>query len=129
MSTDAVFAEPDWDTLVIDYPDLAAVRAYTRYITDHVIRNDPVGRQLPRLAAQAGFRVVNVIPVASRAGDLIVPADRECWRDWILVAAVDLAASSAGARPRASISLPRAVAHLRALTVSDGEAGGGVERA
>ena len=29
----AVFAEPDWDTLVIDYPDLATARAYTRYIT------------------------------------------------------------------------------------------------
>ncbi len=29
----AVFAEPDWETLVIDYPDLATARAYTRYLT------------------------------------------------------------------------------------------------
>lgn len=43
----AVFAEPDWDTLVIDYPDLATARAYTRYITDHVIRNPAIGRQPP----------------------------------------------------------------------------------
>ena len=61
----AVFAEPDWDTLVIDYPDLAAARAYTRFITDRVIRNPVIGRQLPRLAAEAGFRVQRVIPVTA----------------------------------------------------------------
>jgi ubiquinone/menaquinone biosynthesis C-methylase UbiE len=53
----AVFAEPDWDTLVVDYPDLATARAYTRYICDHVVRNAALGRQLARLAAGAGFRV------------------------------------------------------------------------
>jgi SAM-dependent methyltransferase len=52
----AVFAEPDWDTLVIDYPDLPTARAYTRYVTDHVIRNPALGRQLASLAARAGFR-------------------------------------------------------------------------
>lgn len=56
----AVFAEPDWDTLVIDYPDLATARAYTRYIADHVVRNAALGRQMPRLAAEAGFRVGKV---------------------------------------------------------------------
>lgn len=61
----AVFAEPDWDTLVIDYPDLASARAYTRYITDHVIRNPAVGRQLPRLAAGAGFSVAKVTPITA----------------------------------------------------------------
>jgi ubiquinone/menaquinone biosynthesis C-methylase UbiE len=61
----AVFAEPDWDTLVIDYPDLATARAYTRYITDHVIRNPALGRQLPRLAAEAGFRIAKVIPITA----------------------------------------------------------------
>jgi ubiquinone/menaquinone biosynthesis C-methylase UbiE len=61
----AVFAEPDWDTLVIDYPDLATARAYTRFITDRVIRNAVLGRQLPRLAAEAGFRVRKVIPVTA----------------------------------------------------------------
>jgi ubiquinone/menaquinone biosynthesis C-methylase UbiE len=61
----AVFAEPDWDTLVIDYPDLATARAYTRYITDHVIRNPALGRQLPRLAAEAGFRIAKVTPITA----------------------------------------------------------------
>lgn len=61
----AVFAEPDWDTLVIDYPDVATARAYTRFVSDHVVRNATVGRQLARLAAQAGFRVGKVIPVTA----------------------------------------------------------------
>ena len=61
----AVFAEPDWDTLVIDYPDLATARAYTRYITDRVVRNAALGRQLARLTEQAGFRVSKVIPVTA----------------------------------------------------------------
>jgi ubiquinone/menaquinone biosynthesis C-methylase UbiE len=61
----AAFAEPDWDTLVIDYPDLATPRAYTRYITDRVVRNATVGRQLARLAVRAGFRVDRVIPITS----------------------------------------------------------------
>jgi hypothetical protein len=52
----AVLAEPDWDTLIIDYPDQTTARAYTRFITDRVIRNATIGRQLPRLAADAGFR-------------------------------------------------------------------------
>lgn len=60
-----VFAEPDWDTLIIDYPDLATARAYTRYITDRVVRNATLGRQLPRLAAEAGFRVDKVIPITA----------------------------------------------------------------
>lgn len=61
----AVFAEPDWDTLVIDYPDLATARAYTRYIADHVVRNATVGRQLARLATRAGFHVGQVIPITA----------------------------------------------------------------
>jgi ubiquinone/menaquinone biosynthesis C-methylase UbiE len=60
-----VFAEPDWDTLVIDYPDLATARAYTRYITDQVIRNPALGRQLPRLAAGVGFQVTRVTPITA----------------------------------------------------------------
>jgi ubiquinone/menaquinone biosynthesis C-methylase UbiE len=71
----AVFAEPDWDTLVIDYPDLATARAYTRYITDCVIRNAVLGRQLPRLAAAAGFRVTKVTPVTAVYRD-VREADR-----------------------------------------------------
>jgi ubiquinone/menaquinone biosynthesis C-methylase UbiE len=77
----AVFAEPDWDTLVIDYPDLATARAYTRYVTDHVVRNSTVGRQLARIAAGAGFRVGKVIPVTAvfrdvRAADQVLGIQR-----------------------------------------------------
>jgi ubiquinone/menaquinone biosynthesis C-methylase UbiE len=77
----AVFAEPDWDTLVIDYPDLATARAYTRYITDHVIRNPALGRQLPRLAAETGFNVAKVTPITAvwrevRAADQVLGLKR-----------------------------------------------------
>ncbi|MBR7839224.1 methyltransferase domain-containing protein [Actinospica durhamensis] len=48
-------AEPDWDTLAIDHPDLALSRAFTRYVAERVNHNHAVGRQLPRLAAHAGF--------------------------------------------------------------------------
>jgi ubiquinone/menaquinone biosynthesis C-methylase UbiE len=61
----AVFAEPEWDTLVIDYPDLAVPRAYTRFVTERVIRNDAIGRQLTGLATRAGFEVGNVIPITA----------------------------------------------------------------
>lgn len=59
----AVFAEPDWDTLIIDYPDLTIARSYTRFVTDQVIRNSAIGRQLARLAADAGFDIAGVTPV------------------------------------------------------------------
>jgi ubiquinone/menaquinone biosynthesis C-methylase UbiE len=53
-------AEPDWDTLAIDHPDLALSRAFTRYIAERVNRNQAIGRQLPRLAAQAGYSLRTV---------------------------------------------------------------------
>lgn len=53
-------AEPDWDALAIDHPDLAISRAFTRYIAERVNRNPAIGRQLPRLAAQAGFTLRTV---------------------------------------------------------------------
>jgi ubiquinone/menaquinone biosynthesis C-methylase UbiE len=59
----AVFAEPDWDTLIVDYPDLAVPRAYTRFVADEVVRNAGIGRQLARLATRAGFTVDKVIPI------------------------------------------------------------------
>jgi ubiquinone/menaquinone biosynthesis C-methylase UbiE len=65
----AVFAEPDWDTLIIDYPDLATARAYTRYATERV-RNFAIGRQLVRLATNAGFRVEKVIPITGVLRDV-----------------------------------------------------------
>jgi ubiquinone/menaquinone biosynthesis C-methylase UbiE len=61
----ATFAEPDWDTLVIDYPDPAVPAAYRRFITEQVVRNARVGRQLPRLAQAAGLVVERVVPVTA----------------------------------------------------------------
>jgi ubiquinone/menaquinone biosynthesis C-methylase UbiE len=77
----AVFAEPDWDTLIIDHPDLAVARAYTRFVTDQVVRNDSIGRQLPRLATSAGFEVADVTPVTTvmrdaRAADKVLGLKR-----------------------------------------------------
>ncbi|MFJ5676600.1 methyltransferase domain-containing protein [Streptomyces sp. NPDC093097] len=60
-----VMGEPDWETLTIDHPDGALTRAYTRHVADEVVRNAAIGRQLPRLAAGAGFTVPAVIPVTS----------------------------------------------------------------
>jgi ubiquinone/menaquinone biosynthesis C-methylase UbiE len=55
-------AEPDWDTLAIDDPDLATSRAFTRFIADRT-RNGVIGRQLARLAADAGLTVRTVRPM------------------------------------------------------------------
>jgi ubiquinone/menaquinone biosynthesis C-methylase UbiE len=55
----AGLAEPDWDTLVIDDPDVATSRAFTRFLADKV-RNGTVGRRLARLAAGAGLAVRSV---------------------------------------------------------------------
>lgn len=60
-----VMGEPDWDSLAIDYPDIEVSRAYTRHVTDKVVRNGVIGRQLARLAPDAGFAVLAVVPVTS----------------------------------------------------------------
>ncbi|HEX6682140.1 MAG TPA: methyltransferase domain-containing protein [Candidatus Limnocylindrales bacterium] len=58
-------AEPDWDTLIVDDGDVETSRAYSKFVATQVIRNGAIGRQLARLAAQAGFtvRAVDVKPV------------------------------------------------------------------
>jgi ubiquinone/menaquinone biosynthesis C-methylase UbiE len=60
-----VMAEPDWDSLAVDHPDPDIARAYTRHIADRIVCNAVVGRQLVRLAGQAGFTVTSVDPVTS----------------------------------------------------------------
>lgn len=76
-----VMGEPDWDTLTVDHPDSGFSRAYTQYVTDEVIRNARIGRQLARLSAEAGFTVPTVLPVTSvfrdaRAADEILGLER-----------------------------------------------------
>lgn len=58
----AVFVEPDWDTLIIEYPDLEVPRAYRTSIVDHVVRNACIGRQLTGLAERTEFAVSGVFP-------------------------------------------------------------------
>jgi ubiquinone/menaquinone biosynthesis C-methylase UbiE len=65
-----VMAEPDWESLSIDHPDPAISRGYTRHIADRVVRNGAIGRQLPRLAAAAGFDVPAVVPFTTAFRDL-----------------------------------------------------------
>lgn len=66
----AVFAEPDWDTLIIDYHELPVARAYTRFVTDRVVRNASIGRQLVRLARRAGYEIADVMPITAVWRDL-----------------------------------------------------------
>ena len=65
-------AEPDWDTLAIDHPDLDLSRAFTSYIAQRANRNQAIGRQLPRLAAHAGFTVRTVRNEAAALTDFDV---------------------------------------------------------
>jgi ubiquinone/menaquinone biosynthesis C-methylase UbiE len=55
-----VLADPDWDTLAIADPDTATSRAFTRYVTGHVVRNATIGRELTRLLHTAGFEPATV---------------------------------------------------------------------
>ncbi|MFJ6657338.1 methyltransferase domain-containing protein [Streptomyces sp. NPDC091377] len=76
-----VLGEPDWDSLTVDHPDLDVARAYTRHVTDKVVRNGVIGRRLARLALAAGFTVPAVVPVTSvfrevRAADRILGFQR-----------------------------------------------------
>jgi len=71
----AVLAEPDWDTLVIDHPNLEIARAYQRFVTDIVVRNSHIGRQLPRLAVGCGFHIEDVLPITTVFRD-VTAADK-----------------------------------------------------
>jgi len=80
-----VMGEPDWETLTVDHPDSNLSRAYTQYVTDKVVRNSRIGRQLPRLATGAGFTVPSVIPITpvfrdAQAADKILGLERTAQR-------------------------------------------------
>jgi len=53
----AALAEPDWETLTTDPGDPDTTRAFTRHLRTDVVRNATIGRQLTRLAEQAGLTV------------------------------------------------------------------------
>jgi SAM-dependent methyltransferase len=80
-----VMGEPDWDSLAIDSVDPEVSRAYTRHIADKIVRNGVIGRQLPRLAVEAGFEVPTVLPITSvfrelRAADQVFGFQRNIER-------------------------------------------------
>lgn len=61
----AAFAEPDWDTLVIDFPEPATVAGYRRFVTERVVRNPRIGRHLPALCERHGLTSTRVLPVTA----------------------------------------------------------------
>jgi ubiquinone/menaquinone biosynthesis C-methylase UbiE len=80
-------AEPDWDTLVVDDPDVETSRAYTRFIVERVVRNAAIGRQLARLLAEAGLLVhrLEATPVIFRefdAAETVLRLGTVCERAW-----------------------------------------------
>ncbi|WP_167475379.1 methyltransferase domain-containing protein [Nocardia arthritidis] len=81
----AVFAEPDWETLVVDHHDRQLARAYAHFVADFAIRNGAIGRQLPALALRSGFDVHDVLPITTvfrdiRAADRVLGFHRVCQR-------------------------------------------------
>ncbi|USX50650.1 methyltransferase domain-containing protein [Lentzea sp. HUAS12] len=57
-------AEPDWDALLVD-GDLEMNRAFNRFVCSTMVRNATIGRELPRLAREAGFEVEGVRAVTT----------------------------------------------------------------
>jgi ubiquinone/menaquinone biosynthesis C-methylase UbiE len=77
-------AEPDWDTLAVADEDVETSRRFARFVAGRV-RNPTIGRELPRLCADAGFRMRSIEPlvVLSRdfpTADLILGLRRNCLR-------------------------------------------------
>ncbi|MFF2820134.1 methyltransferase domain-containing protein [Kitasatospora cineracea] len=80
-----VAAEPDWGTLAVDHPDPVPARAFTRHLTERIVRNPLIGRRLPRLAEESGLAVRAVVPVPVlfrevRAADRVLGLQRNTER-------------------------------------------------
>lgn len=67
-----VCVEPDWATVVIDHPDLAAGCAYARFNVEHTAPHATVGRALPRLLCAAGLTVDAITPATVTFTDATV---------------------------------------------------------
>lgn len=61
----AVFAEPDWRTLLVDCPEPSLADAYQRFVVDQVIRNARIGTELPRLVREADLELESVTPITA----------------------------------------------------------------
>lgn len=67
----AAFAEPDWDTLIVDFPDPAVPAAYRAFVVDHVVAHARVGRQVPGLCSRQDLMPVRVVPVTAVFRDAV----------------------------------------------------------
>jgi ubiquinone/menaquinone biosynthesis C-methylase UbiE len=72
----------DWDfgTVAVDHPDRALTRRILEWRTDHHGGDNWSGRQLPGDMAAAGFRAVQVHPVAQAARDEHSALTQSLWR-------------------------------------------------
>ncbi|MFC5053819.1 methyltransferase domain-containing protein [Saccharothrix xinjiangensis] len=68
----AVLAQPDWETLAVDPGPVAVNLAFNRFVCDRVVRHPSVGRQLVRLAGEAGLTAVSVEATAPVLRDFAV---------------------------------------------------------
>jgi ubiquinone/menaquinone biosynthesis C-methylase UbiE len=56
----AALAQPDWETLAVDPGPVATNLAFNRFVCDRIVPNPVVGRQLARLATEAGLTVASI---------------------------------------------------------------------
>jgi ubiquinone/menaquinone biosynthesis C-methylase UbiE len=79
-----VMAEPDYETLVIDHPELELPRGYRRFVVERLVRNACVGRQLARYVEAAGFAATVEAATAvfqdARAADAVLGIGRNTER-------------------------------------------------
>jgi ubiquinone/menaquinone biosynthesis C-methylase UbiE len=92
----AAFAEPDWDTFVVDFPEPATPMAYRSFITDRVVRNSRVGREIPGLCERHGLHATRVVPITAVFRD-VSEADRVFGFQRVTERAVDAGYLSAAA--------------------------------
>jgi len=64
-----VITEPDWETFVVDFPDRGLSRKLLAHHVDRHQANGWIGRELPRLFADAGLTDLHVIPEAIYGGN------------------------------------------------------------
>jgi ubiquinone/menaquinone biosynthesis C-methylase UbiE len=64
-----VVTDADWETLVVDIPDRTPMRKVTTYAVDTIHVNGWIGRELPRLFAEAGLTAIGVSAHAAYVTD------------------------------------------------------------
>jgi ubiquinone/menaquinone biosynthesis C-methylase UbiE len=62
-----VVMDPDWETLIVDSSNAILMRKICRIVSDHLIPNGRMGRQLIRLFHNAGLDNISVTPYVALA--------------------------------------------------------------